>query len=148
MDERLTIHYNHFSQQLVEAMPWPMLIIDAGFKVVYGNRQVGPLFGYKGKIVGRRLGQLLDDTAILQLIEASIEAGSIQCGEFDRAGTGGAWKVSVTPIEHRETGHERRRVSKNQREQEHAEMEPDVKPAGATAARPAYHYFSVVIEDL
>lgn len=144
MDARSTINYKHFFQQLVEAMPWPMLIIDADLQVVYCNQQVGILFGLTGRIAGKPLGQLLDDTAILHLIEASIQAGSIQCGEFDRAGTGGAWKVSVTPVEHRKID----QVRKQKNTQQELAALADIAPDQTRSATRAYGYFSVVIEDL
>lgn len=164
LNERSTISYKHFFQQLVEAMPWPMLIVDANLRVMYCNRQVETLFGRMGKLVGKPLAQLLDDPAILSLITTSIWSGCVQRGEFDRAGSGGAWKVSVTPVEHRKTsqGKQRKRAEMNLAARDgwdESEMtvqdtrsgraEPD--RAGAQTEAPAgsaYRYFSVVIEDL
>ncbi len=142
MDERLTISYKYFFQQLVEAMPWPMLIINADLRIVYYNRQVGTLFGYTGRMASRPLAQLLDDTAIVQLIEAAIQTSGIQCGEFERSGTGGAWKVSVTPVEHRRPAQPKKSAR--------AEKDGQAGPVARTqaVARPVYRYFSVVIEDL
>lgn len=196
IDERSTISYKHFFQQLVEAMPWPMLIVDADLRIMYCNHQVGTLFGRTGRLVGRLLTQVLDDPAILRLIETSIRAGCMQRGEFDRAGSGGAWKVSVTPVEHRKISQDRRRkraeigreaqdgesasnaiaqdtasrsaglegtgeqqdtVSRFARLEGGGEQQDAVfrsvglEGGGAQTAvpvRPAYRYFSVVIEDL
>lgn len=130
MGERSTISYKHFSQQLVEAMPWPMLIIDTNLRVVYGNHQAETLFGSTGKLAGQVLAHLLDDQAIVQLIETSIQTSAIHHSEFNRASTGGAWKVSVTPVEHRKRRRERQRGRE------------------VTAEEAGYRYFSVVIEDL
>lgn len=143
MGERSTISYKHFSQQLVEAMPWPMLIIDADLRVIYGNHQAQALFEFTGKMAGQLLARLLDDRAIVQLIEASVQTSSTRCGEFNRASTGGAWKVSVTPVEHRET----RRGG--QRGTARAKSEVATAQNGAGAAKETgYRYFSVTIEDL
>lgn len=129
MGEDTTIRYKHFFQQLIEALPWPILIIDTELHILHANRQAPALFGLADSPTGQKLDQLLDDAAILRLVQTSIQAGKAQCGEFERAGGGGTWKVSVTPVEHRKTGGRRAR----QTDQPNA--------AG-------YRYFSVVIEDL
>lgn len=139
MGKRPTISYKHFFQQLVEAMPWPMLVIDVALRVVYCNRQARMLFGRLDKVVGKPLAYLLDDPAILQLIEATIQASSTRCGEFERTAIGGVWRVSVTPVEHQ-------RVSQG-KQSATAQAIPDADEQGALAA-PGYRYFSVVIEDL
>ncbi|HEX7736886.1 MAG TPA: ATP-binding protein [Ktedonobacteraceae bacterium] len=143
MGERSTISYKHFSQQLVEAMPWPMLIIDADLRVIYGNHQAQALFEFTGKMAGQLLARLLDDRAIVQLIEASVQTSSTRCGEFNRASTGGAWKVSVTPVEHRET----RRSGQSGTARAKSEVATAQNSAGA-AQETSYRYFSVTIEDL
>lgn len=154
MNERSIISYKHFFQQLVEAMPWPMLIIDADLRVVYCNRQVGTLFGRAHRLAGRPLEQLLDDPAILRLIKAGVQAGNTQRGEFDRVGSGGVWKVSVTPIEHRRAGQGKpgKRAEAERTMQDtpprYAETNGTSARTEATSARPAYRYFSVVVEDL
>ncbi len=125
------ISYKHFFHKLVEAMPWPMLIIDADTQIVHCNGQVAALFGLRAPVTGR-LDQLLDDAAILLLIQTVIQTGSAQCGEFDRVSSGGAWKVSVTPVEHRKTNAGSRRKDAE----------------GAEQVELVYQYFSVVIEDL
>lgn len=147
MDERSTISYKHFFQQLVEAMPWPIIIIDAHLRVVHCNQQVRILFGHTGRIVGQPLEHLLDDTAILRLIEVGIQAGIPQHGEFDRAGTGGAWKVSVTPVEHREVSPNKKRKRAEPGSEEHAVANASADQLESTA-KTEYRYFSVVIEDL
>ena len=143
MDERLSISYKHFFQQLVEAMPWPMIIIDTDLRIVYCNHQVGTLFGHAGRLVGKPLAPLLDDTAILHVITTSIQTGCIQHGEFDRARTGGAWKVSVTPIEHH-------RPERNKQSTQTACTGSNTLgiQEGTNVDKPSYHFFSVVIEDL
>lgn len=128
MDQRPVISYKHFCQQLVEAVPWPMLIIDADMRIFHCNQQVATLFERVVPRKGQRLDQMLDDAAILNLIQASIRLGNTQCGEFNRAESGRAWKVSITPVEDRKV--RRKNVG------------PEV-PAG-----PVYRHFSVVIEDL
>lgn len=151
MDERPTMSYKHFSEQLVEAIPWPMLVIDANLCIVYCNHQAGTLFEQTGRMAGKPLAQMLDDIAIIALIQASIQAGSTRSGEFDRAGTGGAWRVSITPVEHRKTGQGPARSKKKQadRPENHLEnVDAMSETVTALKTRPVYRYFSVVIEDL
>lgn len=130
MDKDTSIRYKHFFQKLVEALPWPILIIDAKLRVLHCNQQSAALFGLTAPLIDERFDQLLDDARILRLTRTAIRLGKRQCGEFDLAESGRAWKVSVTPVEHRE-------------------MITDARREGPNASpRPAYRYFSVVIEDL
>lgn len=124
------ISYKHFLQKLVEAMPWPMLLIDADLTIFHYNRPALSLFEQTRSMTGRRLDSLLEDENILRLIQASISSGRAADGEFERVRTGGVWKVSVAPVEHQKTVSNRRQKSQD------------------TPARPEYRYFSIVIEDL
>lgn len=137
MDERLTISYKHFFQQLVEALPWPILIIDADLQVLFCNRSVGTLFGQNGRLTGKSLGSLLEDEAISHLVELGVRTCYAQSAEFERSGGDEVWKVSITPVEHRKTKQGGKGTRRTQAEQE-------IK----TLPRPAYRYFSIVIEDL
>jgi two-component system phosphate regulon sensor histidine kinase PhoR len=130
MGKDATIRYKHFFQQLIEALPWPILIVDTELHILHANRQTMALFSLANAPTGQRLDQLLNDAAILRLVQTCIQAGKAQCGEFERAGSGGTWKVSVTPVEHRKTA-----ASKRSR-----------RPGKPGAV--GYCYFSVVIEDL
>src|SRR5437588_10091238 len=130
MDDSSTIKYRHFFQHLVEAVPWPLLVIDTDLSICHCNGRVQSLFGLVASPVEQPLNQVLDDVAILQWVQASILTGSPQVNEFERAASGGAWKVSVTPVEHRKLPHSKRK-----------------KRSGGLSKLP-YRYFSVVIEDL
>jgi two-component system phosphate regulon sensor histidine kinase PhoR len=130
MGKDATIRYKHFFQHLIEALPWPILIIDTAQRIRHANQRVQTLLGQADELSGQRLDQLLDDAAIQGLIQNSIQAGQAQCGEFERAGSGGTWKVSVTPVEHRKMAASKRAK----------------KPGKRDAA--TYRYFSIVIEDL
>jgi two-component system phosphate regulon sensor histidine kinase PhoR len=147
MSERSTISYKHFFQQLVEAMPWPMLIVDRNLRVFHCNQQVGPLLAQAGRLTGKSLEQLLDDPAMLALIKASLQEGNARCGEFDRAGTGGAWRVSITPVEHHK-GDQQQRQGRARQQTEKRAMEPASVAQTESATSATYRYFSVVIEDL
>ena len=131
MSEGSSISYKHFFQQLVESMPCATLIINADLQIFYGNHQAATLFGTRSSLIGQQLDSLLDDTAMVRLVVASIQRSDIQHGEFERVSTGGAWRISVTPVEHR-------KMSAGGQE----------KQTEVAAAWPAYCYFSVVIEDL
>ena len=130
MNADATISYKHFFQKLVEALPSPMMVIGSDLRIIHNNEHIQSLFGQTAPLVGRQLDHLLNDAAILQLIATSIQCGSVQCGEFNQNGSGGTWKVSVTPVEHRKMARAKGR----------AKVE-----AGSGLA---YRYFAVVIEDL
>ena len=124
MDKAAIIQYKHFFQQLTEAMPWPVLIIDTSLHIFYRNKQAQKLLVSAEAAEARRLDQLLDDPAMLQTIQLSIQSGRTQSYEFEQVSSGDIWKMSISPIEHRESeGTERARAS-------------------------TYTYFAIVIEDL
>jgi two-component system phosphate regulon sensor histidine kinase PhoR len=158
MSERSTISYKHLFAQLVEAIPWPLLIINADLRIVYCNLQAGSLLGQAGHLVHKTLESVLDDTAIMQLIQTGIESGSTQSGEFDRPATGGAWRVSVTPVEYRQPARNSRslpgprgksaRKDQDTGQVEQANAAPPGRIASSADSRARYCYFSVVIEDL
>lgn len=123
------IRYKHFFQHLIEALPWPILIIDTDLRILHVNRQVAALFGLSSPPTGQSLERLLDDTAMLRLVQACVQTGHARCDEFDRARSGESWKLSVTPVEHCKTAGR------------HPGPSEDMDTAD-------YRYFSVVIEDL
>lgn len=133
MHTNLTINYKHFFHKLVEALPFPMLIIDSNFCILHHNQQMQTLFGKQETLAGQHLNKVLDDAAILQLITTSMQAQSHQEGEINRAKTNDTWKVSVTPVEHRKTGPDKRPASI------HRQFSPPPL---------AFRYYAVVIEDL
>ncbi|MGH2509701.1 MAG: sensor histidine kinase [Ktedonobacteraceae bacterium] len=133
MPTNTTINYKHFFQKLVEALPSPMLVIDSDLCIVHHNQHIQALFGRTDALVGQQLDKVLDDAAILQLIAISMHSSNAQYGEFNRAKSNDAWKVSVMPVEHRKMAHVKRQSNAN------------TTPAPAqTGSR----YFAVVIEDL
>ncbi|WP_376794103.1 sensor histidine kinase [Thermogemmatispora sp.] len=118
------INYRHFFLQLLEAAPWPVLVIDRALIVRYYNRHVCSLFGLAEPLQKARLDQLITSAAIIQLVQESIASQRPQSAEFNEGPTGPCWKVSVTPLEHRRP------------------------PAGREGLKKDYHYFAVAIEDL
>lgn len=131
MDANARINYKHLFQQTVEAIPWPTLIIDAHLHIFHSNRALRELMGVESLPKTRLLDQLLDDTAIVHLVQACIQTGTSYSGEFSRAKR--TWKVSIRPIERLRIDHH----------------EPQTATQKAAEGGPtAYQYFAVVIEDL
>lgn len=130
MNADATIQYKHFFQKLVEALPSPMLVMGSDLRVIHSNERARSLFGQTAPLVGRRLDQLLDDVEILRLITTCVQSEHEQCGEFNQDSSGGTWKVSVTPVEHRAIARGKKR------------------PLSEEGHKQAYRYFAVVIEDL
>lgn len=129
MGKETGIRYKHFFQQLIEALPWPILIIETDLRILHANRQVLVLFGLAHSPAGQKLEQLLDDEAMVRLVQTCIQSGKACCDEFYRTSSGESWKISVTPVEHSKT------------------LSRQANAAGAEGT-PEYCYFSVVIEDL
>ena len=126
--ESAIIDYQHFFQALLEAVPWPMLILDRSLCVHYNNQAAVKLLEAEEPLQGKKLDQLIPDIAILQLVQKSIEAETVTEGEFTRGNLGTAWKISVTPLEH--NPHNIQKV------QQHS------------ALKVRHHYFALAIEDL
>lgn len=129
MEVDAKISYKHFFAKLIEAIPWPTLIIDNELNIFHYNHQAQTLLGQTIPLGECRLDRVLDDTAILELTRASISSGQPRSEVFHRVRASEAWKVSVSPVEHRPFPQKKER--------------PDAQPTS-----PAYHYFAVVIEDL
>ncbi len=129
MDNGSEITYKHFFHKLVESIPWPMLIIDTDLRIFHSNTSAQLLFELTNPPTTRQpLSQILNDTAILELIQTVIQTGEASYGEFNHGGNAGIWRVSFTPVEHQDTS------SGDQAQQENTKH--------------IYRYFVMVIEDL
>jgi two-component system phosphate regulon sensor histidine kinase PhoR len=123
-----TINYRQFFHGLLEATPWPMLVVDRELSVSYYNQHAVRLLEVTGALNDTRLDQIVQDAAIIQLVQESIQTGSPRSNEYNKGSTGPAWKVSVIPL-----GHRYYKTKTGQ----------SSKPAGQR-----YHYFVIAIEDL
>jgi two-component system, OmpR family, phosphate regulon sensor histidine kinase PhoR len=121
----VTINYQHFFQQLLEAAPWPVIIIDRGLTVHFYNQLAVQLLQSPSRLARKKLDRLIQDQAIIQLVQESIQSGKARSGEYEQGSSGIAWKVSVSPLEH-----EAQVIDQSQQ---------DVH---------CYAYFAVAIEDL
>jgi two-component system phosphate regulon sensor histidine kinase PhoR len=121
----VTINYQHFFQQLLEAAPWPMIIIDRGLAVRFYNQLAVQLLQSASSLANKKLDRLIQDQAIIQLVQESIQRGKVRRGEYVQGSSGTAWKVSVSPLEH-----EAQVIDQSQQDDH------------------GYTYFAVAIEDL
>nr|BBH93549.1 PAS domain-containing sensor histidine kinase [Thermogemmatispora argillosa] len=122
-EKATSINYRHFFLQLLEAAPWPVLVIDRTLTIRYYNRHVCSLLSVSGPLHKEKLDRLITSAAIIQLVRESIEGNRSQSAEFNEGPSGPCWKVSVTPLEHQ-------------------------KPPAGQERLTEYHYFAVAIEDL
>src|SRR6266571_1882943 len=123
-----TINYRRFFHELLEAIPWPLLIVDRALSVSYFNQHAAHLLEAADPLKDLKLDQGIHDAAIIQLVQESIQAGSSQSREYDKGKAGLSWKVSVIPLGHQSY--------KTKTQQSHK------------AAGQSYHYFVIAIEDL
>lgn len=128
MSDSTTIDYQHFFYELLEAAPWPVIIVDRNQSICFYNQLSVQLLESAEPMQGLRLDQVVHDQAILQVVQDSISADQPRKGEHTKDASGTAWKVTVTPLEHAERN-----------------MQGGV--AGHQAAS-YYTYFVVAIEDL
>lgn len=129
MADNTDIDYQHFFQELLEAASWPVLIVDRELSIRYYNQHAAQLLAVTASLQAVRLDHVVRDPAIVQLVQESIQTDSPRSGKYDRDSKGPAWRVCVTPLEHRT------HTTKNG------------KGRSVTASQ-TYHYFLVAIEDL
>jgi two-component system phosphate regulon sensor histidine kinase PhoR len=126
--EDSTIDYRHFFQETLEAIPWPLLIIDRSLTVRYYNHEAVQLLEVQVPLQHLTLDQLISDRAILELVQRSIQLDSPVEEECTREGTGTSWKVLVKPLMHKP-----RKTRISQRN---------------SFLKKTYRYFAIAIEDL
>ena len=134
MADDTSINYQHFFKKLLEAEPWPVIIIDRNLSICFYNQRSVRLLEAAEPLQGVSLEQIIHDLAILQLVQESIHAGQVRNGEYTRDASGTAWRVSVTPLEHDE-GEKRAKGTHLTGDQ------------GSGEAL-TYRYFAIAIEDL
>ena len=128
MVEDSTIDYQHFFQEMLEAVPWPLLIVDRSLSVHYYNHDAVQLLEAQEPLQHQGLDQLISDRAILELVLKSIQFELPVEEECTRDGTGTSWKVSVKPLTHAP-----QTISINQQN---------------ISLKQTHRYFSIAIEDL
>jgi two-component system phosphate regulon sensor histidine kinase PhoR len=125
-----TISYQHFFQALLEAVPWPVLIVDRSLVVHFYNQRAVHLLQAREPLKHLKLHQLVSGGVILELVQQSMRSESPVTGEYTRDSSGTAWKISITPLTHRPRG---TRISKRNAASNQADR---------------YAYFAIAIEDL
>lgn len=130
MVDESTIDYQYFFQALLEAVPWPVLIVDRSSVVHFYNQHALRLLQAQEPLRHVKLKQLVSDAGILELVRQSMQSESPVTGEYTRDSSGTAWKISITPLAHRSRS---TRISK-----QHTTINQAYR----------YGYFAIAIEDL
>ncbi|HLL79786.1 MAG TPA: ATP-binding protein [Ktedonobacteraceae bacterium] len=94
------IDYEQFFQQLLSAMPGPMLVIDEALVIHFANEQAAALFEVRASIEGTSFEQHIADPSILELVRRGIETNRSLREERLKSDTGQAWRISITPLAH------------------------------------------------
>ena len=105
-------------KSLVQALPFPILILDSTLTIFDANEAALRVSGIQGTLVGQTIEQAFNDVDITTLVQTSIQTGSARRGEYSRGGATAAWNVSVTPLQ------------------------------DSTEASHTYHFFLLTIEDV
>jgi two-component system, OmpR family, phosphate regulon sensor histidine kinase PhoR len=139
--EDTRINYRYLFESLLEAAPWPVLIVDEGLSVKYYNIHAARLFDAmragSESLRDVKVDALIDDTAILELVQECVQTGKARSGEYEIAGSGSTWRISVSPLGHQAS----------QRKIHQPEGESDgEKESGHAESR--YRYFAIAVEDL
>lgn len=124
------INYKHFFQSLLDASPWPVLIVDHTLSIVHYNQLATRLFDNSEQLQTIPLHKLAQGNMITQLVQQSIETGLPANGEYEKEQV--AWKISVTPLAHT--------TQRPKKSTGSADTTPETEPG--------YNFFAVAIEDL
>lgn len=100
MVENNPLHYQHFFRTLLEAMPWPVLIVDRALIICAYNRLAVQLLGATGELAGQSLERCLPEQEMVQPVRDSTLTARPQKGSYVRDASGIAWNISVTPLEY------------------------------------------------
>lgn len=99
MVEHNPLHYQHFLHALLEAMPWPVLIVDHALLICACNQLAIQLLDITGEAQGQTLERWLPEEEMLQPVRESVKTGRSQRGSYVKDATGIAWNISVTPLD-------------------------------------------------
>lgn len=93
------IDYKTLSLSLLEALPLPVFIVDHSLTICCYNPHGLQLSASSHSVLqGVSLDQVIDDCAIIQLVQESIETESSQKGIYQKNTSDVLWKVSVFPL--------------------------------------------------
>ena len=126
------INYQFLSKSLLEALPLPILIVDHTLIIRDHNQRSLSLSPQAAHLQGQSLNSLLQDSAMIALVQGSIASGHVQKGHFEKQGTDLAWEVTVAPLTYQAMS--------------------DQAQVGGSSPLPDttthYRYFAIIIEDL
>lgn len=93
-----SIDYQHLLLDTLEAMPWPVLIVDCDTLIHFANQHAAQLAG--SDLPGKRLDAALNDQRLSRLCQESIESGQSRQDTYEKDPARTTWKVSITPLAH------------------------------------------------
>jgi two-component system phosphate regulon sensor histidine kinase PhoR len=99
-DASTEIELHELSKSLLEATPLPTFIIDRSSSILYSNQHALQLSSTTAWTPGLPLTTFIDNPAIIQLVQSSIETNSPQHGRYEQGHSDVTWKVSVSPLAH------------------------------------------------
>ncbi len=83
---------------LVQALSAPILIVNHTLTILSANEAALTVSSIQEPLVGLTIEQALHDAAITQLVQTSVQTGSVRRGGFTRGRPGITWNVEVTPL--------------------------------------------------
>jgi two-component system, OmpR family, phosphate regulon sensor histidine kinase PhoR len=106
VNDKITINYHIFFEQLLGVVPRPLMIIDTDLVIRYFNARAQTLFETRASLEGVSIEQFITNPAILQLILQCVETRSSRSEEHSggNAGAGVEWNITVTPLAHEKPG--------------------------------------------
>ncbi len=106
MDDKITINYRIFFQELLGVFRWPLVIVDSDLAIRYFNARAQSLFETSASLAGLSIDRFITNPAILQYIRQCVKTCSARSEEHSggNAGASMEWNITVTPMLHERTG--------------------------------------------
>jgi len=123
---------------LLEAVPLPVFVVDRTLKIRFFNQHAQRLCQPAVLAEGQHLEEVIQDSAVVQLVKQSIRTEQLQRKQYERGASKITWRISVTPLK-QESGQEIANEA-----QPTASMPIEQEGIAPTE----YQYFTLMIEDM
>jgi two-component system phosphate regulon sensor histidine kinase PhoR len=94
----MTHKYAVLFNNLVQALPSPILIIDSALLILNANEAAIRISGEQGPLIGQTIEQVFKNVGITTLVRSSVHTGSARRGKYSTDDSTATWNVSVTPL--------------------------------------------------
>jgi two-component system, OmpR family, phosphate regulon sensor histidine kinase PhoR len=138
MAEHNSINDHGLFVGLLEAVPLPVFVVDRTLKIRFFNQHAQRLCQPAVLAEGQHLEEVIQDSAVMQLVKQSIRTEQLQRKQYERGASKITWRISVTPLK-QDSGQE---IANEAQPGACAPIEHE------EIASTEYQYFALMIEDM